>query len=762
MTPVETTVRPPVLATLPVLTYGTAEFREHSIRILAEASARGPLCRVLPHDVLGVTRFAEVDAILRDPRTFSSTVEILIQPTGIAPIGSLIADDPPTHTRLRALLAQVFSPARIATVMEPRVLAIGRALVDQVLARGREFDLVRDLAVPFPVHVISELLGVDAADLPRFTRWSEDITGASLASVMPEGPERTRRLASLDQSLREMDAYLAGAAAEYRKHPAENLLSFMIQASEGEDRLTEAEVLSLAKLLLVAGNETTTKLIGLAMNHLLRSPPAWQDLRAAPGLIPGAMEESVRIEGPVPHRLRRATRDCVIAGMPVAAGALVDCVIGAANLDATVFPDPTRYDLRRVIPRHLGFGTGIHQCLGIALARLEVRIVYEELAAHMREITAAGPATRGTISAFRGFESMPLRYELDDRRPARAPILPPPDVALAELIAKKSDTQLGLDKRAREIVRVARVREIAEGIKLFRLVHPFGGLLTHFTAGSHVILHLRDGDKVYRNAYSLLNADFGNGLNYFIAVARDEDGRGGSRYMHDKVTAGMELSVSVPANNFPAAPHAGKHLLVAGGIGITPLFAIRNHLRAAREPYELHYTFRAAARAAFVEELELETDPAVRLYDNALGRHLDVEALIRSQPEGTHVYVCGPEGLMDAVIEAASRHHWPEGCVHYERFGALRPRHERPFEVACRRSGESLVCSGEETLLEALERSGLTLPYACRAGSCGACETFVLEGEVDHRDTVLTDAEKAEGKMLPCVSRGRGRLVLLV
>jgi cytochrome P450/ferredoxin-NADP reductase len=654
----------------------------------------------------------------------------------------------------------VFTSARLAVTIEPHVLQIARDVVGSVLAAGQELDLVRDVAGPLPVRVISALLGVDPADGPLFQHWSDDIVAASLVAASPEGPEKARRMAEIATSMRDLDAHLAGIVARYRKEPGDNLISFMLAAAEGGERLTESEVLSLSKLLLVAGNETTTRLIGLMMNQLLRNPPALRELAEAPHRIPGAIEETLRIEGPVPFRMRRATRDCVVAGTPVKAGELIAAVIGAANLDASVFPDPTRFDIGRRIPRHLGFGGGIHTCLGAPLARMEARIVYEEMLARMTDFEPAKPAVRGATSLARGFSSMPLRYRPRQVHPPASVASVEGEVATAPAIAARTDEELGLDRRAREIVRVARVRDLAENIKMFRLVHPRGGLLTRFTPGSHIVLHLRDGDHVWRNAYSLLNSEVGNGFNYFIAVALDPNGRGGSRYLHEKVKAGMELEVSVPANNFPPAPVATRHLLIAGGIGVTPIFALRHYLRARGEPCELHYTYRSAARAAFLEELEIEADPAVLLYDNALGHRLDVEALVRAQPEGTHVYVCGPESLMDAAIESALRYHWAKERIHFERFGAPRTRNEAPFEVLCRRSGLELTCGGDETLLEALERSGLTVPYACRAGSCGACQTMVLAGAVDHRDTVLTDAEKAEGKMLVCVSRGKGRLIL--
>jgi ferredoxin len=164
-----------------------------------------------------------------------------------------------------------------------------------------------------------------------------------------------------------------------------------------------------------------------------------------------------------------------------------------------------------------------------------------------------------------------------------------------------------------------------------------------------------------------------------------------------------------------------------------------------------------------VDLLELDSDPNVHFYDNALGHRLDVTALLRAQPNPseTAIYVCGPEGLMREVIEVALRLGWPRELVRFERFGAPRLADEAPFTVLCQRSGKELTVGSRETLLEALEREGMCVAYSCRAGSCGACELPVLEGEIDHRDSVLTEEERAKGKkILACVSRGKKRLVL--
>ena len=180
--------------------------------------------------------------------------------------------------------------------------------------------------------------------------------------------------------------------------------------------------------------------------------------------------------------------------------------------------------------------------------------------------------------------------------------------------------------------------------------------------------------------------------------------------MHEKVHAGMELEISVPANNFPVAENASRHLLIAGGIGITPIFEQRLEIRGRRrELCELHYAFRSAASAGLVEMLELESDPNVHLYDNSLGHRLDVVSLLRSRPDRdeTAIYVCGPERLMDEVSEVAVGLGWPKELVRYERFGAPRRADDEPFTVVCQRSGREIEVGGRETLLEALEQCPL-------------------------------------------------------
>ncbi|MEJ2655042.1 MAG: PDR/VanB family oxidoreductase [Acidihalobacter sp.] len=306
-------------------------------------------------------------------------------------------------------------------------------------------------------------------------------------------------------------------------------------------------------------------------------------------------------------------------------------------------------------------------------------------------------------------------------------------------------------------VRVARVEAVTPVIKRFTLVPAASEVLPGFSAGSHVLVHMPDGARTYRNAYSLLSAPGERGA-YQIAVRRQERSRGGSVYMHERVGAGDVLQINPPANLFSLDRLAARHVLVAGGIGITPFMSYLKELAGQSVPYELHYAYRARTHAAFRDELAAQLGERLHEYDAAAGERLNPRALLAAQPLGTHVYVCGPESLIEAVADGARGLGWPESHVHYEQFAAPQPG--RPFRVSCARSEREVEVSGEMSLLDALEAAGVEVPSMCRGGVCGQCETDLLEGEAEHRDSYLPAALRSR-KIMPCVSRANcERLVL--
>ncbi len=312
-------------------------------------------------------------------------------------------------------------------------------------------------------------------------------------------------------------------------------------------------------------------------------------------------------------------------------------------------------------------------------------------------------------------------------------------------------------------VRVERIIPEAEDIRSYEFVDPEGRELPAFTAGAHVDVHLPGG---LVRQYSLAN-DPAEQHRYVVAVLHEPEGRGGSADLHDHVREGDLLTISPPLNNFPLTAEAGKHLLIAGGIGITPILSMVRELGRLGADYHLHYCTRAPEKTAFHALLSSPpfNDRVSFHFDGGdPSKGLDVAGLLRPYELGLHLYCCGPTGLMAAVRDAAA--HWPAGTVHFEYFEidpelAAGSGVDAPFEVEIENSGAVHQIPADRTILDVLRAAGHDLPSACEEGICGTCITEVAAGEIDHRDMVLDEDEHAAGDLMTiCCSRGKGRLVL--
>lgn len=298
-------------------------------------------------------------------------------------------------------------------------------------------------------------------------------------------------------------------------------------------------------------------------------------------------------------------------------------------------------------------------------------------------------------------------------------------------------------------VKVTAVRQLTPVIREFTF-EASEGQLPGFSSGSHVQVLMPLGERTLRNAYSLLG-DPADSSCYRIAVRLQDDSRGGSRYMHERVTEGDRLQLSRPHNLFPLHSQARHHILVAGGIGITPFMAYIAELQARGASFELHYAFRGRLTDAYVEELAERLGDRLHAYDSSAGKRLDLAALLAGQQLGTHLYACGPHRLLDGLREQARALGWADSRVHWEAFAAPEPG--LPFRVELARSGRHIEVPADLSLLEALEAAGVELPNLCRGGVCGQCATRYLAGAVEHRDHYLDEGQRADW-LMPCVSRG--------
>jgi cytochrome P450 len=378
------------------------EVRANPYPFYADLRRHAPVYFVEQVGAWAVSRYEDVRFVLTHPELFSSdamrtmfvssrigpdavsdpeTAERLLAIASALPFSpeemlqsrNLISTDPPQHEVMRKIVSRGFTPRRIAS-SEERV----RAVVDSCMAKlrgGRTFDLVADLAIPVPTVIIAEMLGVEPERHADFKRWSDIVISQSTGS----GRGRSFKQTGYVEMIREFSRYLLSIIEARRREPGDDLVTTLVVAQEEEGTLTPMEVVVFALLLLVAGNETTTNLIGNAVNVLLDHPEQLERVRSERSLVPNLVEETVRYEGPIQFFFRRACQEVSLDGTKLPANAIVMPLLGSANRDEAQFSRADVFDVTRDTSGHLGFGLGAHYCLGAALARLEARIALEAL-----------------------------------------------------------------------------------------------------------------------------------------------------------------------------------------------------------------------------------------------------------------------------------------------------------------------------------------------------------------------------------------------
>ena len=363
-----------------------------------------------------LTRYDDVLETLKDHRRFSSertrAVNPIIQqmeryrlssgPLGTTP--TILSIDPPDHTRMRSLVSKAFTPRQVERV-RPHMQEIAESLLDDLSEPGR-MDVVTDFAVPFPIIVIAEMLGVPASDREQFKAWSTDVAALLGGPFLPQDV--------LDRSVESSNAladYFRSQIAQRRARPRDDLLSALCAVEEQGDLLSEDELIATCILLLVAGNETTTNLIGSGMLTLLKYPDERRRLQTDPSLMASAVEEMLRFEPAAQMTSRIVAEPLELRGARMEPGQVVLVTFAAANRDPEVFAEPDRFDISRSPNRHLAFGHGIHHCLGAPLAVVEARIAFESLLRRMPDPEAAFEAPEwGQSFVLRGLKSLPVTY----------------------------------------------------------------------------------------------------------------------------------------------------------------------------------------------------------------------------------------------------------------------------------------------------------------------------------------------------------------
>lgn len=709
-----------------------------------------------------VTRYDTIKAIFRDPWTFSpaNVLEPIVPPGpevravldrhGYAMARTLVNEDEPQHMQRRRVLMAPFTPEHLAS-HEPLVRRLVREAVDRFVDLGR-VDLVERLLWPVPFTVALHFLGIDEEDQKRMKRFSIAHTVNAFGRPTPD-----ERLA-IAETVGQFWQFSGELLEKMRQTPdGPGWMRYSIRQQKLHPEIvTDSYLHSMMMAIIVAAHETTAFAAANAVRRLLAHPTAWRELHEDPSLISPAVEECLRVDGSIASWRRKTTREVEVEGVRLPAGARLLMVVASANRDPVHFPDPETLDVRRENAQdHLTFGFGAHQCLGKNLGRMEIQIMLEELTRRLPHLRLCEQELEWVANlSFRGPQHLWVEWDPAENPERREPSL------RDRSHPARIGAPLARDRARRLSVRS--VERLAEDVVGLVLEAPDGSALPRWSPGAHIEIECGDPDRA--RAYSLCSDPEETG-SWRIAVLREPRGRGGSAWIHDEVRPGTILRVRGPRNRFPFdEAFSGPILFLAGGIGVTPLLPMAARVRALGRDYRFIYCGRSRARMAFLEELRAAHGPRLELAVSEEGTRLDLEALVASLADGVRIWACGPIRMLDALERLLEGR--PEGTLTTERFAAqasrLDPSRERAFAVELAHTGLTLEVPPDRTLLEVLRAANVDLPSDCEEGLCGTCEVEVLEGEVDHRDAVLSRAERAQNrKMMACCSRAAGpRLVL--
>lgn len=709
-----------------------------------------------------VSRYDDIKAVFRDNITFSAANALekitpatpealdLLKREGYGMNRTLVNEVEPAHMARRRLLLDAFAPEALAA-HAPMVRSLVREKLDGIIDRGHS-DLVEDMLWDVPLTVALTFLGVPDDDMVTLRGFSVAHTVNTWGKPTPE-----QQVAVADgvakfwnysgQVLARMSAQVDAGADVHGW-----MYDMIRQNREYPDIVTDNYLHSMMMAIIVAAHETTALASANALRQLLTHRSQWQAICDDPGLIPAAVEECLRHSGSMVAWRRIATKDAQVGGVTIPEGGKILMVMASANHDPRHFENPDQLDIwRDNSADHLTFGYGAHQCMGKNIGRMEMTIILEELSRRIPHLQLEPQDfTYLPNISLRGPESLKVRWDVRENPERRDPALR--DAG--------RDFPVGApDRKAilRQLV-VADAAELADGVLGITLTDPSGAGLPSWSAGAHIDIVLPEGGS---RKYSLCGPA-GSG-DWRIAVLRDEAGRGGSRWMHENARTGAGLRVRGPHNHFRLDEDAPHHILIAGGIGITPILAMADRLRALGREYALHYAGHSRGRMAYLDRAR--ADHGAHLHVSGDGSRADLAALVDAAAPGTFIAACGPSRLLDALDALVAAR--PDLTLRFEHFASDESAADlasgAPFQVVCADSDVTLDVPADRSLLQTLRAAGLDVPSDCEEGLCGSCELAVEGGEIDHRDRVLTAGERAGGdRIITCCSRGKGRLVLKI
>lgn len=708
-----------------------------------------------------VTRYEDVKAVFRNNLLFSPSIALekitpappeaqdILKQYGYAMDRTMVNEDEPAHMERRRLLMDSFAPEALAKY-EPSIREMTRRYIDRFIDKGK-VDLVAEMLWEIPLTVALHFLGVQDDEIDEMRQFGVAHTINTWGR--PSRDEQLRVTHSVGQFWQAANQVLD----RMMKDPSrEGWMYFSIrQHLKRPDVVPLSYLRSMMMAILVAAHETTSKATANALRLLLSDRSVWDQLCADASLIPVAVEECLRRAGPIVAWRRIATEDARIGDVVIPKGAKLLIVMASANHDERQFESPGILDLHRENSvDHLSFGYGAHQCMGKNIARMEMRIFLEEFTRRLPHMELVPDQEFKYLpnTSFRGPENLWVRWD---------PELNPERHETTPTAVDRPSFKIGPPSRAAiaRPVRVADIKEEGERVLRLTLESADGRDLPAWTPGAHVQLLVRDYDRRYS-----LCGNPKDRKRYQLCILKEENGSGGSKYIHENLHLQDMVRIRGPKNHFRMDEGASSYLLIAGGIGITPIIAMADRLKELGKPYSVHYAGRAAVSMALRERLRGDHGENVVFYPGASGERMNLRDLT-AQAAAEHVYACGPERLLSEL--AALSEDWPENTLHVEHFSGVQrdldTSHDHAFEIELRDSQITLQVPADKSVLDVLEAAGIDVACDCREGLCGSCEVQVSEGDIEHRDRVLSQTERARNtKIISCCSRAKGNRLTLV
>lgn len=657
--------------------------------------------------------------------------------------GTLLAHDNPDHDRLRKSVASFFVPRRLER-FEPMLRAAAHDMVDKFVDDG-SVEIKSHFALPVPLRCIVVVAGLDPA------KWEWIGLCLSLFGGITKSEEKLS-IQQRVQNVLDLHSYIATVIEARRTDRKDDLISHIWNERDaGVVDMTDFEHLSMIPGLLLAGHETTTNVLSMGLAHLLHHN-LWERISESDKTRSAAIEELLRYESAITGMWRVVTKETRFGNTVFKSGDKLFVAYNSGSRDHAKFENPDAIDVDRcATTQHLGFGRGIHACLGAPFARLLLRTelsVLSERLSNLRLETPYEAIKYNEGPEGRGIEEVRVCWDPPSQRDAKR--------SAAVIPAKgTSGTLQDLAMVVSEAI------EVSCGVIQITLRSADGSDVPRWTPGAHI--DVKAGPFGFRQ-YSICSNP-ADRQHLKIAVYKENE-TGASHFIHVNVQKNSEMNIRGPRNNFPFSPGSHKTVFIAGGIGITPIKPMAAEAKVRGIDYTLIYLGRRRDALAFVGYLTDEHADRCIIWitDEHGGQRFDVSRYVRAlDTNGLRVYCCGSESLL-ADIER-SLEDAPLGVLRTERFAipsVSSTSTNTGFDVVLGRSGKTLRVPEDRSILDVINEAGAGVMSTCNKGLCGTCEVRVLSGLPEHRDAVLTPAERAEGStIMTCVSRCSGSKLVL-